>query len=107
MSMAKPSEELRSAVRFPIKLPVQVKPGAGRQCEAETRNISAGGVMFYASADMEVGSRIEFSIAMPAEVLGTAADVKVRCTGRVVRCSQEGGRRAVAAVIDEYRFDRG
>ncbi len=105
--MAKPTEELRSAVRFPLKLPVEVKPGTGTQCEAETRDISAGGVMFYASADMEVGSRIEFSIAMPAEVLGTAADVKVRCVGRVVRCSQEGGRRAVAAVIDEYRFDRG
>jgi hypothetical protein len=105
--MVKPTEELRSAVRFPIKLPVEVRPGGGRQCAAETRDISAGGVMFYASADMEVGSRIEFSIVMPAGVLGTAADVKVRCIGRVVRCSQEGGRRAVAAVIDEYKFDRG
>ncbi len=107
MTMVKPSEELRSAVRFPIKLPVEVKPGVGRMCEAETRNISAGGVMFYASAAMEVGSRIEFNIVMPAAVLGTATDVKVRCVGRVVRCSQEGGRKAVAAVIDEYKFDRG
>ncbi len=102
-----PSEELRSAVRFPIKLPVEVQPGGGRPCEAETRDISAGGVRFYVSADMAVGSQIEFSISMPAAALGTATDVKVRCVGRVVRCSQEGSRKAVAAVIDEYRFDRG
>jgi hypothetical protein len=30
----------------------------------------------------------------------------VKCTGRVVRCSKQGDRTAVAAVIDEYHFDR-
>lgn len=98
---------MRSSVRFPIQLPVEVKADPVGPCQAETKDISAGGVMFYLSADMAVGSKIEFTIAMPASVLGTAADVKVRCVGRVVRCSQEGDRRAVAAVIDEYRFDRG
>jgi hypothetical protein len=32
--------------------------------------------------------------------------VLVTGMGRVVRCSAEGQRRAVAAVIDEYRFER-
>jgi len=53
-----------------------------------------------------VGSRIEFNISLPASVLGTPNDVNVQCVGRVVRCSEEGPRRAVAAVIDEYRFER-
>lgn len=104
--MSHESEELRSSVRFPIKLPVELKVTSETQRRAETENISAGGVLFYVDADMSVGSKIEFNIAMPATVLGTTSDVKVRCVGRVVRCSEEGDRKAVAAVIDEYQFDR-
>ena len=99
-------QELRSAVRFPIKLPIALGPEQVHHHLAETQDISAGGVLFYADADMAVGSKISFSIAMPASVLGTPADVTVNCVGRVIRCSEEDGRRAVAAVIDEYRFER-
>lgn len=105
MPRPEPAEELRSAVRFPIRLPVAVK-AEQHEHTAETENISAGGVLFRVDADMEPGSRIEFNIAMPADVLGTQTDVLVKCVGRVVRCSEEGGRKAVAAVIDEYKFDR-
>ena len=100
------TDELRSSVRFPIKLPVAVTTEAHHEHHAETENISAGGVLFTVDADMAPGSRIEFSIAMPASVLGTASDVMVKCVGRVVRCDDEGTRKSVAAVIDEYRFDR-
>ena len=55
---------------------------------------------------MSVGSTITFRIAMPASVLGTPADVLVNCVGRVIRCSDENGKKAVAAVIDEYKFER-
>ncbi len=105
--MPKPQEveELRSAVRFPIHLPVEVK-GEQQQVIAETENISAGGVLFTVDADMAPGSRIEFNIAMPSSVLGTSTNVMVKCIGRVVRCADEGTRKAVAAVIDEYSFDR-
>jgi hypothetical protein len=99
-------EELRSSVRFPIRLRVEVQTSNGGH-RAETRDISAGGVLFYMDTELAVGSPVEFSISMPSEVLGTPADVVVKCIGRVVRCSQEGSQSAVAAVIDEYRFDRG
>jgi PilZ domain len=99
-------EELRSSVRFPIRLPVEVRTSNGGH-RAETRDISAGGVLFYMDTELAVGSPVEFSISMPSEVLGTPADVVVKCIGRVVRCSHESSRTAVAAVIDEYRFDRG
>ena len=105
MPKARRTEELRSSVRFPLTLPVAVK-AEDKEHRAETKDISAGGVLFYVQADMLPGSQIEFNIAMPAAVLGTAADVLVKCVGRVVRCSQEGDRRAVAAVIDEYHFER-
>ncbi len=105
MTRARESEDLRSAMRFPIKLPVEVRAEEAAK-QAETKDISAGGVLFYMDTAMEVGSRIEFNISLPAAVLGTPSDVNVLCVGRVVRCSEEGSRRAVAAVIDEYRFER-
>jgi len=106
MNRMRESEDLRSATRFPIKLPVEVRAEEAAKLPAETKDISAGGVLFYMDAAMEVGSRIEFNISLPAAVLGTPNDVNVLCVGRVVRCSDEGDRRAVAAVIDEYRFER-
>jgi hypothetical protein len=98
-------QEIRSAVRFPIKLPVAVR-GESQHVSAETQDISAGGVLFHVENEMPVGSIISFSIDMPAEVLGTPRDVKINCTGRVVRCTEQDGRRLVAAIIDEYRFER-
>ncbi|HEX6466104.1 MAG TPA: PilZ domain-containing protein [Terriglobales bacterium] len=100
-------EELRSSVRFPIRLPLQVRAANAGQYYAETHDISAGGVLFYMDTELEIGAPVEFSISMPGDVLGTPTDVVVKCVGRVVRCSHEGSRTAVAAVIDEYKFDRG
>lgn len=99
-------QELRSSVRFPIKLPIAVKGSQEAEHAAETKDISAGGVLFKVDADMAIGSQISFSIAMPASVIGTPTDVMVNCVGRVVRCDAEDGRKTVAAVIDEYRFER-
>jgi hypothetical protein len=98
-----PEKEHRTAPRYPVRLPVAVKGGV--TAEAETRDVSSTGVLFYVDADIHVGSTIEFSIAMPASVLGTPSDVVVKCIGHVVRSHQENGRKAVAAVIDEYRFE--
>ncbi len=102
---AETNSELRGAVRFPVKLPISVTV-EGEQVQAETFNISAGGVLFHLESDMQIGSNIEFQIAMPAAVLGATTDVMVMGSGRVVRCNAEGERRAVAAVIDEYKFER-
>ena len=97
--------ELRGAVRFPVKLPISVTV-AGEQHETETFDMSAGGMLFHLVSDMEIGSNIEFQIAMPAAMMGAATDVMVTGSARVVRCDDEGERRAVAAVIDEYKFER-
>jgi PilZ domain len=97
--------EMQSAMRFPVKLPVSVHAGTN-QCAAETSNISANGVLFQVDVDMPVGSPVEFTISMPADVVGATTDVQVRCRGRVVRCNVEGEHRSVGAVIDEYSFER-
>ena len=96
---------VQGAPRFPIKLPVEMKSGAAGRT-VETENISANGVLFRMDADVPVGSAVDFIISLPADVVGAEADVRVDCRGRVVRSFEDGGRRGVGVVIDEYRFER-
>jgi hypothetical protein len=115
--------DVQGAPRFPIKLPVALKSasgqpgiasqGAGGQIASqlagktvETENISANGVLFRMDADVPVGSAVDFTLSLPADVVGADADVQVDCRGRVVRSFEDGGRRGVGVVIDEYRFER-
>ena len=97
--------DLQSAVRFPIQLPISVKSQTG-ESHTQSQNISSNGVLFHVDADMPVGSPIDFTISMPAEILGAESDVQIDCRGRVVRSVDEDGRRGVGVVIDEYRFER-
>jgi hypothetical protein len=96
---------LRGAVRFPLHLPVSLY-SPDNKSNAETQDISAGGVLIYCGVDYPVGSTIEFSISMPGKSLGSESDVVVECVGRVVRCAPAGDRVAVGAIIDEYRISR-
>ena len=99
--------EMQSAPRFPIKLPISVKSKSGEPRQAETQNISANGVLFQVvDAEMPVGSTVDFTISLPADIVGAEADVRLDCKGRVVRNFEESGRHGVGVVIDEYRFDR-
>ena len=97
--------DMQSAVRFPIKLPVSVKSKSGDNL-AETQNITANGVLFRVDSEMPIGSLVDFTISLPADVVGAEADVQLDCRGRVVRNFEEDGRRGVGVVIDEYRFER-
>ena len=97
--------EVQSAARFPVKLPIHIKSQGG-ESDSETDNISANGVLFHHDVDMPVGSKVDFTISLPADVVGADSDVKVQCHGRVVRSEQDGGRRGVGVVIDEYFFER-
>ena len=97
--------DVQGAPRFPIKLPVSLKAGTSGKI-VETENISANGVLFRMDADVPVGSAVDFTISLPADVVGAESDVQVDCRGRVVRSFQDGGRRGVGVVIDEYHFER-
>jgi hypothetical protein len=113
--------DVQGAPRFPIKLPVAFKSAVSQSGVSqsgipgqsgligktiETENISANGVLFRMDADVPVGSAVDFTISLPADVVGAEADVQVDCRGRVVRSFADGNRRGVGVVIDEYRFER-
>ena len=99
--------ELRAAVRFPLCVPITICTEMG-DLPAVTENISANGVLFEIATALAVGSIVSFTIAMPAEAMGTPTDVVLHCTGRVVRCTPDAKSEVktmhVAAVIDKYHF---
>ena len=97
------TDQVRTAVRFPMELSLQVKTAYGL-IEAVTENISANGILFAGKNLPPLNSRIEFTIKMPAEVMGTAEDVLIECVGRVVRHQQDGEQAKAAAIIDEYQM---
>lgn len=97
--------DLRNATRFPLHLQVILRTPK-HEYRAKTIDISAGGMLFHTEASIEVDSPVEFTIEMPADVLGSNHPVLVKCQGRVVRSVEEAGGQAVAVAIDEYHFQR-
>jgi hypothetical protein len=103
--IARHYEDLQSAPRFPLHLSASVK-SMGGAFTAETENISANGVLLAMDTDVPVGSMVDFTILLPAEVVGARRNVQLDCRGRVVRSFEDRGRRGVGVVIDEYHFER-
>ncbi len=98
-------DDLQSAPRFPLHLSASIKSD-GSAYSALTENISANGVLFAMERDVPVGSIVDFTLMLPADVMGTRQDVQVDCRGRVVRSFEDRGRRGVGVLIDEYHFER-
>jgi hypothetical protein len=98
-------EDMQSAARFPLHLPVSVRSQSGAY-SAETQNISANGVLFAMDNDVPVGSMVDFTILLQGDVVGLGRNVQIDCRGRVVRSFEDNGRRGVGVVIDEYHFER-
>ncbi len=88
-------------MRFPLHLDI-VLTTVERQYLAVTEDVSANGVLFAADELPGIGTKVEFELKMPAAIMGGVDDVMLRCTGRIVRHQQSGGKRMAAAVIDEY-----
>jgi hypothetical protein len=105
--------EARTGKRFPLELPIKIHKSDEAGLHAGvTGNLSAAGVYIRADASMEVGTAVEFEIALPPEVTGAKDSVIVQCRGRVVRTDEPTGgtdsteARGVACVIDSYDFVR-
>ena len=94
-------DAVRTAVRFPMRLAMHLKTEDG-MIEASTRDISSNGLLFASARLPRIGSSIEFTMDMPSEVLGGDTDIRVHCTGRIVRHHLVEGEAMAAAVIDEY-----
>jgi hypothetical protein len=92
---------VRSAVRFPMKLPITIQTELG-VFNAFTENVSANGLLFVCDYLPKLNSEIEFTITMPASIMGSDNDVSIHCVGRIIRHEQDGAEKKAAVVIDEY-----
>lgn len=98
--------------RYDMKLSCRVKPRMTHhtplfpepEVEVQTRNISGGGLYFFApAAGWKVGTPLEFDLEIPAPVVRTL--VRVRCMGTVARVEpQEGGGVGIGATIEHYKL---
>ncbi|HKW17559.1 MAG TPA: PilZ domain-containing protein [Terriglobales bacterium] len=97
--------EARTGKRFPLELPIKIQ---GQNQGSVTGNMSAAGVYIRGNPALEIGSSVEFEIALPPELTGSTEHVIVQCKGRVVRKDEGAGDEGhgVACVIDSYDFVR-
>jgi hypothetical protein len=105
--------EQRRSKRFDLRLPVEIvrKSFLPVSSIGETKNLSAGGVLFSAPVDFVVGEPIEYVITFPTHS-SDGGGVNLRCLGKVVRLvprSSDSERKApilVAATLERYEFLR-
>ncbi|HSB14394.1 MAG TPA: PilZ domain-containing protein [Bryobacteraceae bacterium] len=104
--------EQRKTKRFELKLPLEVVRKSFQPVSSAgmTKNLSAGGVLFAASIDVEIGDPIEYVITFPTHSIN-GGSVNLRCLGKVVRVetpthSEESGEAVVAATLERYEFVR-
>lgn len=108
--------DARTGKRFPLELSTTIRGAkTTAKLQGRTHDLSAAGVFIQTDGDFKVGSNVEFDITLPANVIGAAKDVMIRCQGRVVR---SGGNtksakskaaqksKGLACVIDTYKFVR-
>jgi len=96
--------EARTGKRFDLHLPIKIH---GVNQESVTGNMSAAGVYIRGNPALDIGSNVEFEIALPPELTGGNENVVVQCKGRVVRKDAGTGEaQGVACVIDSYDFVR-
>jgi hypothetical protein len=105
--MAEAQQEKRAARRFALRIPVSIARGENstHNESAQLRDVSARGISLYLDSPMAQGSPIGFTLTLPPEITLTES-IRVQCKGRVIRVdgTNEDGKMAVAAVIEEYEF---
>ena len=105
--------ERRTARRYDLSLPVQVRLPISPELsahEGQTRDISTRGVYFVLGREIEIGTELDFTLTLPAEIT-RGSDVFVRVHGKVVRVDKRRDDAhetiGVAAVIERYDIIRG
>lgn len=93
---------VRSAVRFPLQLPVTLSTGVA-EVPATTIDVSSTGVLLETATPVAVGTQVRWAMHLSAEAMGAEGDIAVECAGRVVGM-REGQPIRIAVVIDEYRI---
>ena len=102
------SSERRQLTRYNIRTPLRfraVNLTADKSDHfTEALNVSRGGFYFASSAPLQIGTPIEATLRMPAEVTGNKAE-ETKCTARVVHVKNQpygDGRIGFGAEIEKF-----
>lgn len=99
----------RKSQRFLVQLPLIVRWADGNsvsEAEAQTQDVSSGGLRFNLSQAPKTSSAIEIFMALPHQ-LTNAGPVRVRCRGHVVRTNpKDSDTVEVVAEIERFQFMR-
>jgi c-di-GMP-binding flagellar brake protein YcgR len=101
-----PFVERRSAARFDLQLPVVVRWRDGselREARTQSEDMSSQGIFFVLAEGIKDGTEVELEVSLPNQVT-VEEQVRVRCSGHILRSKLDGARNGVAAVIEKYRF---
>jgi hypothetical protein len=100
--------ERRQLTRYNIRTPLRFRAinlTADKSDHfTEALNVSRGGFYFASSAPLQIGTPIEATLRMPAEVTGTEAK-ETQCTARVVHVKNQpygDGRIGFGAEIEKF-----
>ncbi len=99
--------ERRSRQRFEFHTAVSLRVnGRDREEPAFTQDLSARGAFLYTDCVANVGSTVELTLLMPAEITLTES-MRVRCRGRILRVSPRdaiSGRIGLAVELQGYEY---
>ena len=107
-------KERRATSRYNLALPVEIRLASNLAAVGPffvtTRDLSTHGFYFNIAQEFTVGTKFEFSIVLPIEVIG-ATQAYVSGNARAVRVEENIGshpdRSGVGALIESYQIRRG
>ena len=94
------NSERRTSGRLKTQLPVTINTKDAGKLNAQSRDLSMGGIFLYTDHAFEKGSELELVLVLPAELTGGEKQW-VCCRGSVIRLEQAAdGGFGVAARLD-------
>jgi PilZ domain len=99
------TQDRRISHRFALQLPITlVLPDTGLKVRGKTRDISSGGVFFYANVPIVEYQEIELLMTLPYEF--AVSPIRVACRARVLRVERDelNGEKGMAAAIQRFDF---
>ena len=97
------SQERRISHRLALQVPVTLElPDSGLKVRGKTRDISVGGVFFYANLPIREHQEIELLLTLPYE--SAEAPLQVACRAKVLRVEHDAisGKKGMAAAIQKF-----
>jgi len=102
--MTDQTAERRSRRRVPVDVPVKLRKPDGTEQKGLARDLSSAGIFLYSESGLEVGTKLDVVITLPAGV-GLGPGGWALCQASVVRVEEATAKGVgVAAVIDRIEL---